>query len=369
MIEADMIPRRLIDAIFAIAWVMVGVPAFIVHAGAPPLDWRWVAAFGSVGVLYALDRWRPTVALLAAQSAAAVALMLVRCNGYEGTLLSVVAMQVGTRLPRKAGVAWVTAQTLLLFAAVSIQFSLRAALLLAPPYLGFQLVAFFTFHLMARETAARAALSAANAELRAVQEILAASSRMAERLRIAQDLHDALGHRLTALTLNLEAALQRAEGQQESALRTAQALARELLADVRNIVSDARARDGIDLANALHSLAAAVPRPQLHLEIAPGLRIADPERAHILFRCAQEIVTNAARHSGAQNLWIVIERDAEMVRIRAHDDGRGSGGHTGGSGLRGMRERLESAGGELLVSSQPGRGFDVAANLPARDFA
>ena len=79
---------------------------------------------------------------------------------------------------------------------------------------------------------------------------------------------------------------------------------------------------------------------------------------------AAAAVTNAARHSGAENLWVAIERDGETLRIRAHDDGRGSDGANDGFGLRGMRERVESAGGELRIVTQPGRGFDVTALLP-----
>jgi signal transduction histidine kinase len=364
-----MTPSRLIGIAGLIVWLMVGLPAFIHHAWAPPPDVRWVLAFVLFGILFAADLRQPRLLLVAGEAGAALALVLLRCNGYEGTLLALVAMQLGTRLDRWAGVLWISAQTLLLGAAVAFQMNPRAAWLLAPPYLGFQLVAFFTFHIMAREVAARGALATANAELRAVQEILADSSRIAERLRIAHELHDALGHRLTALTLNLEAALQRTQGPARTNVETAQSLARELLADVREIVADSRTRDGVHVAHALQTLVSAVPRPRVHLEIAESLRIADPERAHILLRCTQEIVTNAARHSQAENLWIVIERDGEAFRIGAHDDGRGSDGASDGFGLRGMRERVERAGGELHIATQPGRGFDVTAMLPVRSGA
>lgn len=364
-----MTQSRLIGITGLTAWLMVAAPAFIYHAGGAPSDPRWIIVFLLFGVLFAADLRRPRLSLLVGESSAALALMLLGCNGYEGTLLAVVAMQLGTRLERPAGIIWITIQTLLLGAGVAFQLSPRAAWLLAPPYLGFQLVAFFTFYVMAREVAARAALAAANAELRAIQEILADSSRMAERLRIAHELHDALGHRLTALTLNLEAALQRTPEPAKTNVATAQALARELLSDVREIVADSRARDGVHVAHALQALVGAVPRPQVHLEVAEGLRIADPERAHIFLRCMQEIVTNAARHSDAENLWIVIEREGEAFRIMAHDDGRGSDGARAGFGLRGMRERVERAGGELRIATQPGRGFDVTALLPIRSGA
>jgi signal transduction histidine kinase len=360
---------RLIGTAGAIAFLLVGVPAFIRHAGLPAVDARWVAAFVVLIVSFAADLYRPRLIWLVGESVAALVLVVLRCNGYEGTLLAVVAMQLGSRLGRGAGVAWILAQTVVLTAAVAFRLNPRAASLLAPPYLGFQLVAFFTFHFMAREVAARVALATANAELRSMQQILADTSRMAERLRIAHELHDALGHRLTTLTLNLEAALQRSQPPARSTIETAQSLARQLLADVREIVASSASRDGVQLAEALRTLIASVPRPRVHLEVADGLHIADPDRAHILLRCVQEIVTNAARHSAAENLWIVIKREDDVFRLLARDDGRGSNGAGAGFGLRGMRERVEHAGGSLRIASEPGRGFDVTAVVPVKGSA
>jgi signal transduction histidine kinase len=365
---------RLIGVAGLIAWLMVGLAGFLHHAGEVPVKGLWIAAFLLFAALFVADLRRPRLLLVAMESLTALALILLSCKGYEAILLALVAMQLGSRLERAAGITWIGVQTVLLAAAIiAIQLSPRALWLSLPPYLGFQLVAFFTFNVMTREVAARSELATANAELRAVQEILAESSRMAERLRIAHELHDALGHRLTALTLNLEAALQRTEGPAKANVEMAQSLARQLLGDVREIVADSRARDGVHVAHALQALVGSVPRPRVHLEVANSLRIADPERAHILLRCTQEIVTNSARHSGAENLWIVIERDGDSFRIVAHDDGRGSDGAGDGAsdgfGLRGMRERVERAGGELRIATRPGRGFDVTAMLPIRGGA
>src|SRR5437588_6112756 len=281
--------KRLTAVAGLIAWMMVGLPAFIYHTGRPGWSWSWVAAFIIFGCAFAADLVRPRMELLLAEAAAAIALILLRCNGYEGTLLVVLAMQLGPRLGRTTGLIWIGIQTILLAAAVVWRLNPRAALLLAPPYLGFQLLAFFVFHTMAREAATRTELATANAELRALQEILAESSRMAERLRIAHELHDALGHRLTALTLNLEALLQRVQGPERARVELSQSLARQLLHDVRQIVGDS-ATGGERLPHALHALAGAVPRPKVHLEVAEGLAVGDPERAHILLRCTQEIV-------------------------------------------------------------------------------
>ncbi|HYL05778.1 MAG TPA: histidine kinase dimerization/phosphoacceptor domain-containing protein, partial [Thermoanaerobaculia bacterium] len=269
MAQASQIAQpRLIGIVGLITWLMVGLPAFIYHGSRLTSDGRWLAVYLLFGVLFAADLRRPRLLLLAAESGAALALVILRCNGSEATLLALVAMQLGTRLERAPGIVWISVQTVLLGAAVAVQMNPLAAWLLAPACLGFQLVAFFIFYVMAREVAARAALATANAELRAVQEILADSSRMAERLRIAHELHDALGHRLTALTLNLEAALQRTAGPAKASVETAQALARELLGDVRDIVADFQARDGVHVAHALQTLVGAVPRPRVHLQIA-----------------------------------------------------------------------------------------------------
>ena len=360
-----MTQSRLIAVVGFVAWLLVGIPAIVRHAGAPPVDLRWVAAFAVLTASLAASVRRSHVLLLLAQSAAALALVVLRCNGYEGILLAVVAMQLGTRLDRRTGIAWILVQTAVLTAATAMQFSPRAAFLLAPPYLGFQLVAFFTFDFMAREVAARSELAEANRELCAMQDVLADSSRMSERLRIAHELHDALGHRLTTLTLNLEAALQRTQGVARASVETAQSLARELLADVRAIVAGSPSADGVQLEHALETLVSAVPQPRVHLQVAGGLRIADPEKAHVLLRCVQEIVTNAVRHSAAENLWIVVQCEAGAVRIVAHDDGRGSV-ERDGFGLRGMRERLERGGGALRITSQPGQGFGLTAILPLR---
>src|ERR1051326_4837093 len=258
-------------------------------------------------------------------------MVLTRCNGFEGTLLVLVAMQLGARFTPRAAIAWVVVQTLLLGGAIAIHWSARPALMLAPPYFGFQLLAVATIASMTR---------------------LAAATREVERLRMSRDLHDALGRRLTALTLNLETALRRVTNEEaRESIETARSLAKDLLGDVRDIVG-AAAGEG-DLASGLERLIDSIPKPRIHLQVDSRLDIVDPQRRQVLLRTVQEIITNAARHSEAENLWIVIDREAGELRIRAHDDGRGAADDTAGFGLRGMRERVESSGGTLTT----GRGL------------
>ena len=95
------------------------------------------------------------------------------------------------------------------------------------------------------------------------------------------------------------------------------------------------------------------------------LTLDDPERAHVLLRCTQEIITNAVRHAGARNLWIDARRVDGAIGIEARDDGTGADMLVPGHGLRGMRERLAQHGGDLQVDCRPGEGFRLRLHLPA----
>ena len=137
-----------------------------------------------------------------------------------------------------------------------------------------------------------------------------------------------------------------------------------LLSDVRGVVSVLRGEDPIGLAQALRTLVAGVPAPQIHLLIAEDLAIDDPMRAHTVLRCVQEIITNTIRHAAAQNLWIELARTDSGIAIRARDDGRGAKEVRPGHGLTGMRERLAQVGGTLEIETQPAKGFRIAAWMP-----
>ena len=222
-----------------------------------------------------------------------------------------------------------------------------------------------TTRLLAEETAARKRLAAANAELEATRELLAQSVRLVERARIGRDLHDVLGHHLTALSLNLEVASHLTEGDARSRIDTAQSVTKLLLGDVRAVVGELRQEEGLDLPAALHKLADGIPQPRVHIGVAPDLSIEDPAAGEVVLRCAQEIVTNAVRHSRAENLWLDVTRSEAGIQVRGRDDGRGAAAVASGHGLSGMRERVEHRGGTLSLETAPGRGFSVTAILPA----
>jgi signal transduction histidine kinase len=206
-------------------------------------------------------------------------------------------------------------------------------------------------------------LARTNADLLSTREMLAESARLNERLRIARELHDAMGHHLAALSLNLEA-LAQDHDPPPRALETARTLSRRLLDDVESVVETLHREGGLDLGRALSALSMSIPPPVVHLDAA-GVVLRDFERAHGLLRCCQEIVTNAVKHSGARNLWITIRVADGAVQLDARDDGGGAPHVLGGKGLLGMRRRLEDLGGVLDIETAPGAGFHVRASLPA----
>jgi signal transduction histidine kinase len=214
------------------------------------------------------------------------------------------------------------------------------------------------------ESRAREDLARTNAELTATRELLAENSRVAERLRISRDLHDTLGHHLTALSLQLEVASRLTEGPAGERVREAHAITRLLLSDVRDVVGRLRGSSRVDLAQAVRALVSAGGPLNIHIDMPARLDLDDSTQAHALLRCVQEIITNTARHAGAQNLWIQVEQRPEGVDLRARDDGRGVAQVTCGNGLRGMRERFEEYAGRVEFRSSDGGGFEVHGFMP-----
>jgi signal transduction histidine kinase len=376
--------RRLLRIGGFAVWTAVGLPVLFFQAVSPPKHREaipflaWVAAYLLFGLAFGLATSRRrlasdrtgVVALLAGQAAAVLALVaLPPCFGLEGAGLVLVALLLGGTLSRRAAFAWIACQSAALLAVVWLHWGWHWAVVLTFAYLPFQLIASEATRLLAKETGARETLAAANAELEGTRELLARTSRDAERARIAREVHDLLGHNLTALSLNLEIASRLTEGDARARVETAQLVTKLLLGDLRATVGALRQADCLDLPAALHRLAEGIPRPRIHVDFDPGLSVEDPQMGEVVLRCAQEIVTNAMRHARAENLWLDVRQTDGAIEIRARDDGRGASGVESGNGLAGMRERCEQRGGTLSVETAPGRGFAITAVLPLRASA
>jgi signal transduction histidine kinase len=358
---------RLIRLAGACAWLLVAIPPAVEGAGRPTAFAWWLASMVLFAALFAwatsrLERPGPAFwAALAGQSACVVVMTATQYHGLEGALLVLVALELGLTAPRPVGLAWIIAQQVALLWGIQHHWSLRPALMATPPYLGFQVLTFLVVQLLGREARARSELAHTNAELVATRELLAEGARLGERLRIARELHDAMGHHLAGLSLNLEALAQR-QGP-SPALDTARSLTRRLLDDVESLVDTLGQERGVDLSRALAALIGEIPRPRVHVE-ADELALPSPERAHALWRCCQEIVTNAVKHAEAENLWIAIRVRDGRVELTARDDGSGASRLGPGHGLEGMRRRLEEMGGALDLETRPGAGFQVRVTLP-----
>jgi signal transduction histidine kinase len=288
---------------------------------------------------------------------------LMPCN-FGALTLVVVASQAALVLSPRAAMAWVALQTLAItrFLIPSFGWALGSAELIA--LLGFQGFAVAAIASARREFDARIELARANAELIATRSLLDEATRAQERTRIARDLHDVLGHNLTALGLQLEIASHVEADAARVQLAKARELTSRLLGDVREVVGTIRSDRSPALLTALRALVVEVPGLAVHLDVPESLIVEESCRAECVVRCVQEIVTNARRHAQAANLWIRLRREGDQISVEAHDDGKGAEDLRDGHGLRGMRSRLEEMGGWLEVRTAPEQAFAISARLP-----
>ncbi|GAB2513033.1 sensor histidine kinase [Lysobacter humi (ex Lee et al. 2017)] len=312
-------------------------------------------------------RTRPVdLVLLLALTVSAIMVSYFSLSGLGSVLLMTTACVLPWLLPLRAGIVWLVISQLAVIPVFvrGFNFPLFEAALQSMLYVGFCVFVFVTSLVARQQAEAREEQRRLNAELRATRLLLAESARVNERTRISRELHDLLGHHLTALSLNLEVAGHLSDGRVKEHVSQAHTLARLLLTDVREAVSQLREGGAMDLSVALRPLAENVPSLDIHMDIESPLTLDDPERAHVLLRSTQEIITNAVRHAGARNLWIAAGRDAGRIVMTARDDGRGADLLVAGNGLRGMRERLAQHGGDLEIDTRPGEGFRLRLVLP-----
>ena len=231
--------------------------------------------------------------------------------------------------------------------------------------MGFQALAALCVYYALTAERSRDQWALVNADLLATRALLSDSARDAERLRVARELHDVAGHKLTAMKLNLRALAANPALAAYPEVKVAEQLSAELLDDIRNVVQALRDSRGLDLQTALRALAAPLPRPRLQLDIDPHLCIADPALAETLLRVVQEALTNAAKHAHAETLWVRVSAQEDSVILKIEDDGQLRSEIREGNGLCGMRERIVAVGGDLLIGIRPQGGLQLQARFPA----
>lgn len=207
---------------------------------------------------------------------------------------------------------------------------------------------------------------------RAASSARALSAQEAERRRIAQELHDEVGQTLTAVLLELKRVADQAPAPLRGELHQVQEITRGSLDEIRRIAR--RLRPGVleelGLVSALKSLSTETPTPvgltvRQHLE--KHLPELGTEAELVLYRVAQEGLTNTIRHAHATRLDLTLARSATGVELTLRDNGRGLGNAPEGAGLRGMRERALLIGAELTLGTGPLGGTDVRLNVPVRN--
>jgi two-component system sensor histidine kinase DesK len=235
-------------------------------------------------------------------------------------------------------------------------------------------VAYGTF-LSTMVTAAILSLSEAVRDLREAREELARRAVEKERMRFSRDLHDLLGHTLSVIVVKSEAARRLATRDLDAALvqvTDIESVGRQALTEIREAVTGYREGSlATELDGARSVLSAARVEPVVRQSGPPLV----PQTEALLGWVLREAVTNVVRHSDATRCEITVDGTPDLVRLTVSDNGadaspadpgpgtKGASG-TSGTGLKGLTERLATAGGSLRAGRTPRGGFEVLAELP-----
>jgi two-component system, NarL family, sensor histidine kinase UhpB len=191
-----------------------------------------------------------------------------------------------------------------------------------------------------------------------------------ERQRMARGLHDEVGQSMTAVLLQLKRMTAGASPEQRAQLAEAQQVVKTSLEDVRRLAQELRPEllDHLGLASALANLASGFEQRahvRVRRQLERSLPPLDPQVELVIYRVAQESLTNVARHAQATEVLLSLERGTHSVVLRVIDDGQGfHPGHAERGGLRGIRERALIVGGAAAISPGPGSGVEVRLEVP-----
>ena len=230
--------------------------------------------------------------------------------------------------------------------------------------------AFVLAALHLREQQARSELAEAHGQLRRLSAQAEELATMRERTRVARDIHDGLGHHLTVVGMQVQAAravLSSDPARADGLLIQAEDQARQALASVRESVAALReARPDRPFSDELRTLTleSAATGLSTSVQVEGAERRLGSDVQEALYRAAQEGLTNIHKHAKARAAVLLLAYRPGSVRLEVSDDGCGLRSDGGGFGLVGIRERVERLGGALAVESTPGTGVTVRVELP-----
>lgn len=338
----------------------------------------WVISFLAFGILYTLvsgklnlyRRGRRDGLYLLFLTISAISVSYFSATGLGSVLLMVIAGILPWLLPLYFGIFWLVISHLIVipvFIYGPEDLMWWEALMQSIIYAGFSSFVFATGYVAKLQASAREDQRRLNAELRATRTLLAENSRIGERVRISRELHDLLGHHLTALSLNLEVASHLTDGKANEHVRQSHSLAKLLLADVREAVSEMRHSGSIDILATLEPILSAAPQLQINFESDPILVLDDSATAQTILRCVQEILTNTLKHANAKKLDLSLHKLGNLLILKSQDDGIGVSLSKLGNGLQGMKERVTAVQGDLVIESRVGHGFGLTITIPLGD--
>jgi len=368
----------------------IGLPGIIiVFANEEPTRWLVV---GLTGVLFfmnlALHLLQVAKSLtimrgyLLIQVTLIIALLFLNPNlNFYIILFYVLGTEALMSFDRREGYGWIGFFTLLTIGLLFSLTDLLEAAVSIPVYLG----GFFFFVVFANAThqanMARAESQRLLEELqtahRQLQEYAVKAEQLAvaeERNRLSREMHDTIGHRLTVASVQLEGVqklIAKDPARAEKMAETVREQVREALSELRQTVATLREPLEADL-----PLEASLKRLVNGFEEATGIIIhlmlpetfPDMSAAHRLaiYRTAQEALTNVQKHAEAQQVWLQVSRQENILTLRVSDNGKGVKEYEdiSGFGLRGIQERAAQLGGELLLEDRKGGGTQVCLSLP-----
>jgi two-component system, NarL family, sensor histidine kinase DesK len=297
---------------------------------------------------------RAALLLLAALPAIAIVLLAAGAPSSFGALFVYFVAAAGLRLPVRPAIV----VTLVTAVAVAIAGTVHgesdsavAATVLTIVSIGILMTAF-------------GRVARANRELHATREELARLAVSDERLRIARDLHDLLGHSLSVIALKSELARKLLEQDPQRAaaeLDDIQSVSRTALTEVRDAVQGYRR---LALAEALETAEAALTAAGIDCDLTDADVALPADVDAVLAWAVREGTTNVIRHSGALHCAIRVVTDAERAAVEIEDDGQARPSTDRGSGLSGLRERARRLRGELEAGAAPDGGFRLRLTVP-----
>ena len=192
-----------------------------------------------------------------------------------------------------------------------------------------------------------------------------------ERQRIARELHDEIGQSLTAVLLELKRTVDRAPVELRQDLRNVVEMVRASLDEVRQIASRLRpgVLDDLGLASAISALTSEFSHAAgvgVRQRVDDSLPTLGRDAELVIYRIAQESLTNVARHGNASSVELSLTAEQDAVVLRVADNGRGVDGAPEGAGIRGMRERALLVGADLVITARPAGGTEVQLAVPAQ---